>query len=65
MAACGSSTAVMNSLEEPIARRSYGTFTKEELQRRRRHSSHQIGQSPSCMVDSENVQVLVRPFQVA
>ncbi|KAF2652263.1 adiponectin receptor protein 1 [Lophiostoma macrostomum CBS 122681] len=49
----------MTSFEDPVLHRSYGTFTREELQRRRRHSSNHI--SP-WSVDGENVQILLENF---
>jgi adiponectin receptor len=58
--ACGASTAVMTSFEDPVLHRSYGTFTREQLQRRR-HSSNHI--SP-WTVDGENVQLLVCGYRM-
>ncbi|KAF2265606.1 adiponectin receptor protein 1 [Lojkania enalia] len=58
--ACGTSTAVMTSYEEPV-QRSYGTFAPQE-QRRRRHSSHHTNHARPWAVDSENVQILLENF---
>lgn len=64
--ACSTATATgVMTVEEPILRSAYGTFSREQRQRptqqRRRHSYHTSHSQP-WTVDSENVQVFVDRF---